>query len=117
MFGNSGVGKSSILLRYSDDSFTTSFITTIGVDFKIKSNKINNKRVKLQLWDTAGQERFRTITSSYYRGVLGNSSTINKSIVTESEKQMQLYQQLDATKEYQETYWFGIKYDDKRKKK
>ena len=67
----SGVGKSCLLLRYSDDSFTSSFITTIGIDFKIKSINVNESKVKLQIWDTAGQERFRTITTAYYRGAMG----------------------------------------------
>lgn len=54
-----GVGKSCLLLRFSDDSFTTSFITTIGIDFKIRTIEQEGKRLKLQIWDTAGQERFR----------------------------------------------------------
>lgn len=66
-----GVGKSCLLLRFSDDAFTTSFITTIGIDFKIKTIELDGKRVKLQIWDTAGQERFRTITTAYYRGAMG----------------------------------------------
>ena len=65
------VGKSSLLLRFADNTFTGSYITTIGVDFKIKTVDINGERVKLQIWDTAGQERFRTITSTYYRGTHG----------------------------------------------
>jgi Ras-related protein Rab-1A len=69
--GDSGVGKSCFLLRYADDSFTESFISTIGVDFRFKSIKINEKIVRLQIWDTAGQERFRTITAAYYRGADG----------------------------------------------
>lgn len=72
LIGDSGVGKSCLLLRFSEDSFTSSFITTIGIDFKIKKITLDNKySVKLQIWDTAGQERFRTITSSYYRGAMG----------------------------------------------
>lgn len=71
LIGDSGVGKSCLLLRYSDDSFTSSFITTIGIDFKIKSILIQDSKVKLQIWDTAGQERFRTITTAYYRGAMG----------------------------------------------
>ncbi|KAG2427245.1 hypothetical protein HYH02_014649 [Chlamydomonas schloesseri] len=51
--------------------FTSSFITTIGIDFKIKKVDVEGKLVKLQIWDTAGQERFRTITSAYYRGAQG----------------------------------------------
>ncbi|XP_008665317.1 ras-related protein RABE1c [Zea mays] len=66
-----GVGKSCLLLRFSDGSFTTSFITTIGIDFKIRTVELDGKRIKLQIWDTAGQERFRTITTAYYRGAMG----------------------------------------------
>ncbi|OLY80358.1 Ras-related protein Rab-8A [Smittium mucronatum] len=68
---NLGVGKSCLLLRFSDDSFTPSFITTIGIDFKIRTIELDGKRIKLQIWDTAGQERFRTITTAYYRGAMG----------------------------------------------
>jgi len=71
LIGDSGTGKSSLLLRYADEDFRDSFISTIGVDFKVKSVDINGEEVKLQIWDTAGQERFRTITSSYYRGAHG----------------------------------------------
>ncbi|KAJ3669175.1 hypothetical protein LUZ60_011125 [Juncus effusus] len=71
LIGDSGVGKSCLLLRFSDGSFTTSFITTIGIDFKIRTIELDNKRIKLQIWDTAGQERFRTITTAYYRGAMG----------------------------------------------
>ncbi|KPI37657.1 GTP-binding protein ypt2 [Cyphellophora attinorum] len=71
LIGDSGVGKSCCLLRFSEDSFTPSFITTIGIDFKIRTIDLDGKRVKLQIWDTAGQERFRTITTAYYRGAMG----------------------------------------------
>jgi len=71
LIGDSGVGKSCLLLRFSDDSFTTSFITTIGIDFKIKTIQLDDKKIKLQIWDTAGQERFRTITTAYYKGAMG----------------------------------------------
>ncbi|KAL3229823.1 GTP-binding protein YPT1 [Nakaseomyces bracarensis] len=71
LIGNSGVGKSCLLLRFSDDTYTNDYISTIGVDFKIKTVELDGKTVKLQIWDTAGQERFRTITSSYYRGSHG----------------------------------------------
>jgi len=71
MIGDSGVGKTCCLLRYANDSFSPTFITTIGIDFKIKNVDIDGKRVKLQIWDTAGQERFRTITTSYFRGAQG----------------------------------------------
>ncbi|EAN31996.2 GTP-binding protein ypt2 [Theileria parva strain Muguga] len=71
LIGDSGVGKSCLLLRFADDSFTDSYITTIGVDFRFRTLFVKDKRVKLQIWDTAGQERFRTITSTYYRGADG----------------------------------------------
>ncbi len=66
-----GVGKSCLLLRFCDDSFTPSFISTIGIDFKIRTIDLDGKRIKMQIWDTAGQERFRTITTAYYRGAMG----------------------------------------------
>ncbi|XP_029363970.1 ras-related protein Rab-10 isoform X1 [Echeneis naucrates] len=71
IIGDSNVGKSSLLLRFADNSFSGSYITTIGVDFKIRTVDIEGERVKLQIWDTAGQERFRTITSTYYRNTHG----------------------------------------------
>jgi Ras-related protein Rab-1A len=71
LIGDSGVGKSCLLLRFADDSYLESYISTIGVDFKIRTVELDGKTIKLQIWDTAGQERFRTITSSYYRGAHG----------------------------------------------
>jgi len=71
IIGDSGVGKSSLLVRFADNTFLPNYVATIGVDFKIRTLNINGERVKLQIWDTAGQERFRTITSTYYRGTHG----------------------------------------------
>ncbi|CAA0833589.1 Ras-related protein RABD1 [Striga hermonthica] len=71
LIGDSSVGKSCLLLRFSDDAYVDSYISTIGVDFKIRTVESDGKTIKLQIWDTAGQERFRTITSSYYRGAHG----------------------------------------------
>lgn len=68
ILGDSGVGKTCLLLRYCDDLFHESYISTIGVDFRIKTINMNGKVVKVQIWDTAGQERFRSIVSSYYKG-------------------------------------------------
>lgn len=71
LIGDSGVGKTCILFRFSDDAFNHTFISTIGIDFKIKTIDLKGKKIKLQIWDTAGQERFHTITTSYYRGAMG----------------------------------------------
>ncbi|CAF5125863.1 unnamed protein product, partial [Rotaria magnacalcarata] len=69
--GDAGVGKSSILSRFADNTFDESYLATIGVDFKISKIERNGITIKLQIWDTAGQERFRTIMSSHYRGAQG----------------------------------------------
>ena len=69
--GDSGVGKSCILLRFADDTFTENYYSTIGVDFRFKCVDIGERKCKLQIWDTAGQERFKTVTSAYYRGADG----------------------------------------------
>jgi small GTP-binding protein len=71
LIGDSGVGKTALLLRYADNMFNTSFITTIGIDFRIKTLDVDGKRVKLQIWDTAGQEQFHSVASSYYRNAHG----------------------------------------------
>ena len=76
LIGDSGVGKSSIIMRYVDRVFNDRFTSTIGVDYKIKSISLypgqnNEKIIKLHIWDTAGQEKFKTIVRSYYRGAQG----------------------------------------------
>ena len=93
IIGDSSVGKTCILLRFSEDNFPTTHMPTIGkpksfafltecaleqkltlfigIDFKIKSINVEGQVVKLQVWDTAGQERFRTITQTYYKGAMG----------------------------------------------
>jgi Ras-related protein Rab-18 len=75
LVGDSGTGKSSLLLRFTEDKFLGEDVNmaTIGVDFKVKQMDLADigKKVKLTIWDTAGQERFRTLTSSYYRGAHG----------------------------------------------
>ena len=68
MVGDTCVGKSCLLLRFSDDVFTENYTTTIGVDFRFKTMMVNDKLTKIQIWDTAGQERYRSITTAYYRG-------------------------------------------------
>ena len=69
--GDAGVGKSCILLRFADDTFTETAISSIGVDFRHSTIEVDKKTCKLQIWDTAGQERYRTITSAYYRSAHG----------------------------------------------
>ena len=59
LIGDSSVGKTSVLLRFAEDSFSPVYISTIGVDFKIRTIDIDGKTIKLQVWDTAGSERFR----------------------------------------------------------
>lgn len=71
IIGDSGVGKSSILLRFTEDDFEEDQPCTIGVDFKVKMLEFANKKLNLTIWDTAGQEKFRSLTSSYYRGTQG----------------------------------------------
>lgn len=73
LIGNSSVGKSSLLLRFSDEQWLPEdeSSATIGVDFRVHKLDVKGRKVKLSIWDTAGQERFRTITSSYYRGAQG----------------------------------------------
>jgi small GTP-binding protein len=69
--GESAVGKTCILLRFTDNKFLVNHITTIGIDYKSKTIKMGLKSVKLKIWDTAGQERFRNITKQYYKGADG----------------------------------------------
>ena len=67
IIGNSGVGKSNILLRYTNDTFNDDFKTTIGVEFGSKIVEVNKTKYRVQIWDTAGQETFRSITRAYYK--------------------------------------------------
>eukprot|EP01122_Echinamoeba_exundans_P011765 TRINITY_DN4794_c0_g1_i1.p1 TRINITY_DN4794_c0_g1~~TRINITY_DN4794_c0_g1_i1.p1 ORF type:complete len:210 (-),score=32.01 TRINITY_DN4794_c0_g1_i1:65-694(-) len=71
VIGDSGVGKSSLLMRFDEDKFTPNFISTIGIDVRDKYITMKGKKVKLRCWDSAGQERFKNITANYYRGVHG----------------------------------------------
>ncbi|KAJ8318795.1 hypothetical protein KUTeg_003886 [Tegillarca granosa] len=68
LIGDSGVGKTCILVRFKDGAFLSgSFISTVGIDFRNKVVDVDGTKVKLQIWDTAGQERFRSVTHAYYR--------------------------------------------------
>nr|XP_019940308.1 PREDICTED: ras-related protein Rab-15-like [Paralichthys olivaceus] len=71
MLGDSGVGKTCMLRRFTDSEFDPSHISTIGVDFKMKTLEIDGVKVRIQIWDTAGQERYQTITKQYYRRAQG----------------------------------------------
>lgn len=71
LLGDSGVGKSNLLLRYTKDQFMVDMRSTIGVEFGIKMLKLDGLEIKVQIWDTAGMERYRAITSSYYKGAKG----------------------------------------------
>ncbi|CAI5966262.1 unnamed protein product [Closterium sp. NIES-64] len=71
LIGDSAVGKSSLILRFSEDNFRSDLTSTIGVDFLIRTMEIDGEPVKMSIWDTAGQEKFRTITEAYYRNAHG----------------------------------------------
>lgn len=70
LIGDTNIGKSSLLLRYTDNVFTNNFMSTIGIDFRVKVLNYDNKKIKLQIWDTTGQERFINITNAYYRNAM-----------------------------------------------
>eukprot|EP00899_Mesostigma_viride_P000499 jgi/Mesvir1/1044/Mv17568-RA.1 len=71
LIGDSGVGKSNLLSRFTRNEFCLESKSTIGVEFATRSIKVEGKTIKAQIWDTAGQERYRAITSAYYRGAVG----------------------------------------------
>ena len=67
LVGNSGVGKTSLILKYIDNIVDTKYNATIGIDFKVKFLTYSNSKIKLQIWDTAGQERFKSLIPSYLK--------------------------------------------------
>ena len=71
IIGDSGVGKSNILLRYSEGKFVDNYMMTIGINFMYKITKIDDLRIKMQIWDTAGQDKYKTITQNYYKNCNG----------------------------------------------
>ena len=72
LLGDSSVGKTCFLMRYTDNTFQDIHMSTIGLDYKLKNVQLENgKMVKIQVWDTAGQDRFRSITKNYYKGAHG----------------------------------------------
>ena len=71
LIGDSGVGKSNLLSRFTTNEFNIESKSTIGVEFATRTIEVEGKKIKAQIWDTAGQERYRAITSAYYRGAVG----------------------------------------------
>nr|CAI39302.1 rab_C52 [Paramecium tetraurelia] len=71
LIGSQNVGKSSLMARFIDQVFNDSYLSTVGVDFRIKTLSIHDKTIKMQIWDTAGQERFQALTQSHYKGAHG----------------------------------------------
>merc|ERR1719419_1923451 len=71
LVGDSAVGKSNLLWRFTKNEFYEETKSTIGVEFAVKSVEVEGKTIKAQIWDTAGQERYRAITSAYYRSAVG----------------------------------------------
>jgi Ras-related protein Rab-1A len=72
LLGDSTVGKTCFLMRYTDNTFQEIHMSTIGLDYRLKTMTLNSgKQVKVQIWDTAGQDRFRAITKNYYKGAHG----------------------------------------------
>jgi len=71
LIGDSGVGKSNLLSRFTRNEFNLESKSTIGVEFATRSIRVDGRTIKAQIWDTAGQERYRAITSAYYRGAVG----------------------------------------------
>lgn len=79
---NTGVGKSCLLLRFSEDQFTPSFITTIGIDFKIRTIEMDGKKIKLQIWDTAGMNNFELlVTLNRPRTFPNNNNRLDKRVI------------------------------------
>ncbi|XP_021261822.1 ras-related protein Rab-39B-like [Numida meleagris] len=101
IIGNSSVGKTSFLFRYADDSFTPAFVSTVGIDFKVKTIYRNDKRIKLQIWDTAGQERFRSITRAYYRNSVGGLLLFD---ITNRRSFQNVHEWLEETKVHVQPY-------------
>ncbi len=71
IIGDSGVGKSNLLLRYSEGKFVDNYMMTIGINYVFKIIAIDGVKIKLQIWDTAGQDKYKTITQNYYRNSQG----------------------------------------------
>ncbi|XP_028402637.1 ras-related protein Rab-8A-like [Dendronephthya gigantea] len=71
VLGDSGVGKTCLIYRYTEGIYSDVYVSTIGIDCRTTMLNVDDLKVRMQIWDTAGQERFRTLTSAYYRGAMG----------------------------------------------
>ena len=71
LLGDSGVGKTALMMRFTENKFSPSFVSTVGIDFKYAMMHVGEQKVRLEIWDTAGQERFKSIAMSYLRGAQG----------------------------------------------
>ena len=119
LIGDSNSGKTSLLLRFADSIFSEKYLCTIGVDFKIKTLKIDEKIVKMQVWDTAGQERFRSISIAYYRnshGCVAIYDITNRASFDALEEQIQNFISYSASEVTRNIILVGNKSDleDKR---
>ena len=120
LIGESNTGKTSMLVRFAESVFTENYLCTIGVDFKIKTLKIDQKIIKMQIWDTAGQERFRSISHAYYRnshGCVAIYDITNRASFDSIEEQIQNFISYSAQDASRNIILVGNKTDleDKRK--
>uniref|UniRef100_A0A8C4R3F5 RAB15, member RAS oncogene family n=1 Tax=Eptatretus burgeri TaxID=7764 RepID=A0A8C4R3F5_EPTBU len=115
LLGDSGVGKTCLLCRFTDDEFHPSHISTIGIDFKMKTIDINGIKVRIQLWDTAGQERYQTITKQYYRRAQFAPKGVEKVLIgnkmdKEAERQIAKSQGQQLAQEYRMAFFEASAY-------
>lgn len=99
MAGDSGVGKTNLLMKYTENSFSFETKTTIGAQFQQKTLEIDGKKIVCQIWDTAGQERYQSITYTYFRTAVGAALVYD---VTSTESFANIVKWLKALKEYAE---------------
>ncbi|XP_041123182.1 ras-related protein Rab-15-like isoform X2 [Polyodon spathula] len=105
LLGDSGVGKTCLLCRFTDNEFHSSHISTIGVDFKMKTVEVDGIKVRIQIWDTAGQERYQTITKQYYRRAQYAPEKVQKILIAnkadeQRERQVTIEQGVKLANEY-----------------
>lgn len=120
LIGESNTGKTSMLVRFAESVFTENYLCTIGVDFKIKTLKIDQKIIKMQIWDTAGQERFRSISHAYYRnshGCVAIYDITNRASFDSIEEQIQSFISYSAQDVARNIILVGNKTDLEEKRK